>query len=344
MRFHLPGNRPGNPRRNRRLLGAALAVAVALGVTTFTTNAAPASASSAGERLPAGFSEHKTRVAGIGLHYVIGGHGPTLLLLHGYPQTWYEWHGIMPALARHYTVIAPDLPGAGQSDAPPSGYDKKTMAAELHALLASLGRAGDVRIVGHDIGTMVAYSYAAQYPSTVKKLVLSEAPIPDKSIYSIPSLTEQGPGVWNFGFFNLTDGLPENMIRGREVAWTAGFIGGFEGVPGAVSPADIRVFAHYLRDPAHLEASLAWFRVFPQDIRDNEEFAKTPLRMPVLAIGASGSLGDAEGEQAEKYASDVTGVTIAHSGHWIYEEHPEELTAMLLGFLDRPASPLEQRS
>ncbi|GAA2989631.1 alpha/beta fold hydrolase [Kitasatospora sp. NPDC127116] len=328
MRFPLPVK--------RRLLGVAAAVALgAAAITAPTAPVASASVSSAGERVPAGFSEHKARVAGIGLHYVIGGHGPTLVLIHGYPQTWYEWHHVMPALAEHYTVIAPDLPGAGQSDAPASGYDKKTMAAELHALLASLGRDGDVRIVGHDIGTMVAYSYAAQYPATVKKLVLSEAPIPDPSIYTIPSLTERGPGVWNFGFFNLTDGLPENMIRGREVAWTAGFIGGFEAVPGAVSQADIRVYAHYLRDPAHLAASLAWFRVFAQDIRDNEQFRKTPLPMPVLAIGASGSLGPAEGAQAAQYASDVTPVTVPNSGHWIYEEHPEELTAMLLDFLGR---------
>jgi pimeloyl-ACP methyl ester carboxylesterase len=327
--------------KNRRLLGVALAMAVAVGATTITATtvtaaAAPASASSAGERVPAGFSQHKTRVAGIGLHYVIGGHGPTLLLIHGYPQTWYEWHGIMPALAEHYTVIAPDLPGAGQSDAPASGYDKKTMATELHALLAWLGKDRDVRIVGHDIGTMVGYSYAAQYPATVTKLVLSEAPIPDMSIYTIPSLTEQGPGVWNFGFFNLTDGLPENMIKGREVAWTAGFIGGFEGVKGAVSAADIKVFAHYLRDPAHLKAGLAWFRTFPQDIRDDEQFQKTPLTMPVLAIGASGSLRGAEGDQVKQYASDVTGVVVPDSGHWIYEEHPEELTTMLLYFLGRP--------
>ncbi|MFJ9455202.1 alpha/beta fold hydrolase [Kitasatospora sp. NPDC101447] len=334
MRLPLPGT-----RSRRRLLGAALAATVALGTATISAAAGPTTASpataSAGERIPAGFTEHRARVAGIGLHYVAGGHGPTLVLLHGYPQTWYEWHGIMPAPAEHYTVIAPDLPGAGQSDAPPSGYDKKTMAAELHALLASLGKDDDVRIVGHDIGTMVAYSYAAQYPATVEKLVLSEAPIPDPTIYRIPSLTERGPGVWNFGFFNLTDGLPENMIRGREVSWTAGFIGGFEGVPGAVSQADIRVFAHYLRDPAHLAASLAWFRVFPQDIRDNAQFQRTPLPMPVLAIGASGSLGSAEGEQMQAYASDVTGVTIPNSGHWIYEEHPDELTALLLDFLGR---------
>ncbi|MFF0292821.1 alpha/beta fold hydrolase [Kitasatospora sp. NPDC004614] len=327
-------SRPGT-RNHRRPFGAAPAAAVAPSATAISA-AAPPEPASAGERLPSGFSEHRTVAAGIGLHYVIGGHGPTLVLLHGYPQTWYEWHRIMPALAEHYTVVAPDLPGAGQSDAPPSGYDKKTMAAEVHALLASLGKDQDVRVVGHDIGTMVAYSYAAQYPSTVRKLVLSEAPIPDDGIYQFPALTKNGPGVWNFGFFNVTNGLPEDMIRGRETTWIAGFIDGLEGVKGAVTAEDVRVYAHYLRDPAHLRASLAWFRAFPQDIQDNARFRQTPLPMPVLAIGASGSLGPAVGEQAKAYASDVTGVTIADSGHWIYEEHPEELTALLLDFLGRP--------
>jgi pimeloyl-ACP methyl ester carboxylesterase len=200
-----------------------MALAVGLCVTSVCGAAASGSSRSAGEHIPAGFSEHKTRVAGIGINYVIGGHGPTLVLIHGYPQTWYEWHGIMPALAAHYTVIAPDLPGAGKSDAPATGYDKKTMAADLHALLVSLGRDSDVRIVGHDIGTMVAYSYAAQFPTRVRKLVLSEAPIPDPSVYQFPSLTAHGPGA-----------------------------------------------------------------------------------------------------------------VIADSGHWIYEEHPEELTGMLLDFLSRP--------
>ncbi|MEV5576061.1 alpha/beta hydrolase [Spirillospora sp. NPDC052269] len=326
MRFRMP--------RFRRLLTTLATLAVGLGAMTGATAATPPRPP--GESLPAGFSEHRTRVAGIGVNYVIGGHGPALMLIHGYPQTWYEWHGVMPALAEHYTVIAPDLPGAGKSDAPATGYDKKTMAGDLHALLVELGHADDVRIVGHDIGTMVAYSYAAQYPGTVRKLVLSEAPIPDPGVYRFPSLTSHGPGVWNFGFFNLTNGLPEDMIRGREVTWTSGFIGGYEVVKGAVSPADIQVFAHYLRDPAHLEAGLAWFRVFPQDIRDDARFQRTPLRMPVLAIGASGSLGAFEETQARQYATNVTGAVIAGSGHWIYEEHPGELTRMLLRFLGRP--------
>jgi pimeloyl-ACP methyl ester carboxylesterase len=325
VKFRLP--------RSRRLVAAVFALAVGLGSTTLTASASDKPAPPAGEQMPAGFSEHKTQVAGIGINYVIGGHGPTLVLIHGYPQTWYEWHGIMPELAKHYTVIAPDLPGAGRSDAPASGYDKKTMAAKLHALLVSLGKDQDVNVVGHDIGTMVAYAYAAQYPRSVKKLVLSEAPIPDQSVYAFPALTAQGPGVWNFGFFSLQTGLPESLIRGREETWTSGFMRGIAVHKDALTPDELQVFASYLRDYAHLEASFAWFRTFPQDIADNARFKKTPLPMPVLAIGASGSLARAVPDQVRQYATHVTPAVIRDSGHWIYEEHPKEMTDLLLRFL-----------
>nr|WP_238426412.1 alpha/beta hydrolase [Streptomyces adustus] len=311
-------------------------MAVGLGSITVTAAASDtqaASPSSSGEQVPAGFSEHKVKVAGTGINYVIGGHGPTLVLIHGYPQTWYEWHDIMPALAEHYTVVAPDLPGAGKSDAPASGYDKKTMAADLHALLASLGKDQDVNVVGHDIGTMVAYSYAAQYPHSVKKLVLSEAPIPDSGIYDFPSLTAQGPGAWHFGFFSLQTGLPESLIQGRELTWTTGFMRGIAVHKDALTDDDLQVFSSYLSDYAHLEASFAWFRTFPQDIADNARFQKTKLAMPVLAIGADGSLGSSVGKQARQYATHVTPVVVRDSGHWIYEEHPKEMTDLLLHFL-----------
>ncbi|MGI5455073.1 alpha/beta fold hydrolase [Streptomyces sp. CA-249302] len=328
MRFRLP--------RSGRLVAAFLALAVGLGSTTLTASASAGPASSHGERMPAGFSEHRTRVAGTGIDYVIGGHGPTLVLIHGYPQTWYEWHGIMPALAEHYTVIAPDLPGAGRSDAPASGYDKKTMAATLHALLVSLGKDHDVNVVGHDIGTMVAYAYAAQYPGSVRKLVLSEAPIPDPAVYEFPSLTADGPGAWHFGFFSLRTGLPESLIRGRELTWTTGFMRGIAVHKDALTSDDLAVFASYLRDYPHLEASLAWFRTFPQDIADNARFRKKPLTMPVLAIGASGSLGSSVAEQVRRYATHVTPAVVPDSGHWIYEEHPKEMTETLLRFLGGP--------
>ncbi|MER6273291.1 alpha/beta hydrolase [Streptomyces sp900105755] len=315
-----------------------LAAAAALGLTAAGAmpyaSAAPATrAAAVQEDLPAGFTQHRTQVGALGLDYVIGGHGPTLVLLHGYPQTWYEWRYVMPALAEHYTVIAPDLPGAGHSDAPVSGYDKKSMAADIHGLLAKIGHDKDIRLVGHDIGTMVAYSYAAAHPADVRKLVLSEAPIPDPGIYTLPALTADGPGAWHFGFFALGNGLPEDLIQGREEVWTDRFIDDLEVQKGAVTPDDVSVFAGYLKDPAHLKASLAWFRTLPQDMKNDAVYQKKKLTMPVLAIGAEGSLGDSVPKQVEKYATHVTGVVVPDSGHWLYEEQPAAMTRILLTFL-----------
>jgi pimeloyl-ACP methyl ester carboxylesterase len=322
-----------------------LAVAVLLGLTITDVTpqgagaalARPAAAAARSavvkEQMPTGFSEHRTRAGGVGIDYVIGGHGPTLVLLHGYPQTWYEWRHIMPALAEHYTVIAPDLPGAGRSDAPATGYDKKNMAAVIHGLLVRLGKDRDVRIVGHDIGSMVAYSYAAAHPADVVKLVLSEAPIPDPGLYTFPSLTADGPGAWHFGFFALPNGMPEELIRGREEVWTNKFIDALEVRKGAVSPDEVAVFARHLAKPGHLAATLAWFRTLPQDIADDAVAEKSKLTMPVLAIGADGSLGGFVSDQVKKYATHVTGAVIQDSGHWIYEEHPAETTSLLLTFL-----------
>jgi pimeloyl-ACP methyl ester carboxylesterase len=284
-------------------------------------------------RIPAGYTEQKVLVNGIHINYVRGGHGPTLVLLHGFPETWYTWRKILPALASRYTVIAPDLPGSGQSDAPTAGYDKKTLAADIHGLLTTIGLSDHIRLVGHDIGTMVAYAYAAAHRGDVDKLVLSEAPIPDDSIYAFASLTADGPGVWNFGYFNLTNGLPEQLIQGREALWVQLFTDSLEVQKNGIGPAEVNEFARYLRDPAHLRASFEYFRTFHQDIDDNARNINTKLTMPVLAIGASGSLKDFVPTQVAQYATNVTGAVIPHSGHWIYEEQPAEMTQLLLRFL-----------
>ncbi len=321
-----------------------LAIAATFGVTATVTaqaSSAPMTAtasaqvSRSAEQIPAGFTEHKTKAGAVAINYVIGGHGPTLVLLHGYPQTWYMWRHVMPALAEHYTVIVPDLPGAGDSDAPATGYDKKSMAEDIHGLLVKLGKDHDIRIVGHDIGTMVAYAYAAAHPADVTKLVLSEAPIPDPSIYQFPALTAAGPAAWNFGYFALTNGLPEDMVRGRETVWTGKFIDSHEFIKGSVTPDEVNVFASALRDNAHLEASFDWFRTFPRDIADDAVDQKTKLTMPVLAIGAQYSEGAFVPQQVKQYATNVTGVVVPDSGHWIYEEHPAEMTGILLGFLQK---------
>jgi len=338
-----------NAFRSTGLLLAAIAAAIGIAVPATSAQArsaqagtAQVSAAPAAQRAcslnpppPAGFTESTVEVNGIGINYVRGGHGPALLLLHGYPQTWYSWDDILPALARHYTVVAPDLPGAGLSDAPAAAgdYTKKAMAADIYGLMVKLGLSHNLRIVGHDIGTMVAYSYAAAHPRDVVKLVLSEAPIPDPGIYTYPAVTANGPGLWWFGLFAEKDGLAEQLLAGREQQWVTGFVPTIEVVKGAVTACDMAVYAHFLQRPGHLRASIEWFATFPQDIKNDATYQKTKLRMPVLAIGASASLGSAEATQARQYATSVTGVVIPDSGHWIYEEHPAELTRILLRFL-----------
>ncbi|GGM20827.1 alpha/beta fold hydrolase [Micromonospora yangpuensis] len=284
-------------------------------------------------RVPAGFAEQRTQVGEVAINYVRGGSGPTLVLLHGYPQSWYMWRHVLPELARSFEVIAPDLRGYGDSDAPSAGYDKKTLAGDVHGLLSGLGLDRDLRVVGHDIGTMVAYAYAAAHPDRVSRLVLSEAPIPDESIYAFPALTAAGPGVWNFGFFSLTNGLPEQLVAGREALWIDRFTDSIMIRKGSLDAADIEEYARHLRDEAHLRASFECFRAFGQDVADNAGYRKTKLAMPVLAIGAQASLGDQVAEQVRRYADSVTGETVTDSGHWLFEEQPDELLALLLPFL-----------
>ena len=284
--------------------------------------------------MPAGFVEETRRVNGITVNYAIGGAGPTVVLLHGYPETWYSWRKIMPALAERHTVIAPDLRGSGGSDAPEAGYDKATLAEDVHQLLVALGRDEEVNVVGHDIGTMVAYAYAAAHRSSTRRLVLLEAPQVDELAYQLPAWTREGPGLWNFGFFTLDNGLPEKIAAGREDIWVEGFIGWMELVKGGVGEQALAEYAQSLRRPGYLHASYEYFRTFPGDVEDTIRNRSRTLDMPVLAIGAEGALGAIVPDQARHYATDVTGVVVS-GGHWIPEEVPEVLLGHLLPFLDK---------
>jgi pimeloyl-ACP methyl ester carboxylesterase len=326
-------------------LPVVVAAAAGIAVPAVSAHAGPAPAPAAASAWsscslnpspPAGFTEAKVRVDGVGINYVRGGHGPTLLLLHGYPESWYEWDDILPALARHYTVVAPDLPGAGLSDAPATqaDYTKKAMAADIYGLMVKLGLSHHVSIVGHDIGTMVAYSYAAAHPKDVAKLALSEILIPDSSLYTLPALNSaKGPGVWWFGLFNEPGTLAYDLLTGKEKVFVTEFIPLLEVVKNAITPCDLALYAHYLELPGHLQATIDWFSTFPQDVKNDAVYQKTKLTMPVLAIGGSATLGSAVAAQARNYAANVTGVVIPDTGHWLYEERPAEMTRLLLQFL-----------
>ena len=281
--------------------------------------------------LPEGFSSEMAELESGRLHYVVGGEGEPLVLLHGWGSTWYMWRKVMPVLAERYTVIAPDLPGLGDSAIPEGGFDKATTAERIRTLVRELGY-GEISLVGHDIGLMVAYAYAAAYPEEVRRLALVEAPIPDASIYTFPAVTAEGFGAWNFGFFSFPE-MPETIIEGQEQYFLEQFVRALTVNQDAFTDADFAEYARTYAQPGKLGASFDYFRAFPEDVVQNEVYAQTPLPMPVLALGGEGGVGGFVPQQVETYASDVEGGVIEGSGHWIPEEAPEAFAAQLLTFL-----------
>ena len=266
-------------------------------------------------------------VDGLGLHYLTAGKGPAVILLHGYAETSRMWRPIIPQLAERFTVIAPDLPGIGDSAIPTGGLDMKSAAMSIHALARKLG-VEKARVVGHDIGLMVAYAYAAQYPSETEKLVVMDAFLPGvegwEPIYNSSS-------YWHFRFHGPT---PEALVQGRESVYFAYFWNDLAADKNRSLPAADRAayVAAYSR-PGRMKAAWAYFDSFPQTARDFAPLAQTKLTMPVLSIGGEKSLGEALGQQMKSVATDVTVVVLKDAGHWILEENPKDTTNTLVNFL-----------
>ena len=281
---------------------------------------------------PAAVTESKidSRIAavnGLKLHYLTAGSGPAVILLHGYTQTSRMWRPIIPLLAEKFTVIAPDLPGIGDSDIPSDGLDMKSAAIRIHALVKSLG-VQKARVVGHDIGLMVAYAYAAQFPSETEKLVVMDAFLPGvegwEAVYN-------DPRIWHFRFNGPT---PEALVRGRERTYFEYFWNDLAADKTHSLPAADReaYIAAYSR-PGRMHAGWQYFVAWPQTAGDFAQLATTKLAIPVLAIGGEKSLGDVLGQQMKLVAADVTVVVLKGSGHWIMEERPKETTDALTQFL-----------
>ncbi len=266
-------------------------------------------------------------VAGVKLHYWSAGHGAPLILLHGYAETSLMWKPLIPKLSDRFMVIAPDLPGIGESSIPAEGLDMKTSAIRIHALATSLG-VKKARVVGHDIGLMVAYAYAAQFPAEVEKLVLMDAFLPGvegwEPVYN-------SPDIWHFRFYGPT---PEELVKGRERAFFEHFWNNFAAdKTRSIPEADRKAYTSAYAGPGRMRAGFAYFASFPQTAKDFAELAKTKLTMPVLSIGGEKSLGEVLGAQTKLVASNVTVVVLKNTGHWILEENPKETTDALLGFL-----------
>jgi pimeloyl-ACP methyl ester carboxylesterase len=219
------------------------------------------------------FSHHKASVNGIQLHYVIGGHGDPVVLLHGWPETWYEWHLVMTALAKNYTVIVPDLRGLGDSSKPLTGYDGKNVAEDIHQLITQLGFKG-IFLVGHDVGSQPAYSHAAAHPTEVRRLVIMEYIFPG---FTPPQLEGK---VWWFPFQQLPD-LPEALVDGKETMYLSWFYHNLAYNPSAITQTDITEFVSHYSAPGGMRDGFNYFRAFPQDAIQNKNYSKTKLTMPV---------------------------------------------------------------
>jgi len=266
-------------------------------------------------------------VEGLKLHYLTVGHGPAVILLHGYTQTSRMWRPIIPLLAEKFTVIAPDLPGIGDSEIPSGGLDMKTAAIRLHALAKSLG-VEKTRVVGHDIGLMVAYAYAAQFPSEVEKLVVMDAFLPGVAGWEN---AYNNPGIWHFRFNGPT---PEALVRGRERTYFEYFWNDFAADKAHSLPETDRVaYAAAYARPGRMRAGWAYFVSFQQAAKDFAELSLTKLTMPVLAIGGEKANGDLLGQQMKIVASDATMVVLKDAGHWVLEEKQKETTDALIKFL-----------
>ncbi|MDR5825341.1 alpha/beta hydrolase [Caballeronia sp. LZ043] len=306
----------------RPMVGALLAAAALLPV------AQAASASTA-------IQSRMIDANGMELHYLQAGSGDAttpVVLLHGYTETSHMWRPLMTRLAADRLVLAPDLPGAGESAMPATGYDKKTLAQDIHAMVRALGYR-KVKLVGHDIGLMVAYAYAAQYPDEVDSIVLMDAFLPGVGDWQKVWLLR---GKWHFNFYGDT---PEKLVRGRERVYFEHFWNDFAADSAhSLSEADRRYYSAQYARHGRMRAGFEYFHTFPQDAEDFAAFARTPLPMPMIVLAGERASGTFLLDQAKLVATDVQGVVVPGSGHWLMEEAPDVTMAQLVRFIDTPAS------
>lgn len=280
----------------------------------------------------------KVDVNGVRYHYLLaqGKPGATVVvLLHGWASTSYMWRYVMPQLvARGYTVLAPDLRGLGDTSKPATGYEKATIADDIRALVAKLNLDPHINLVGHDMGGMVAYAYAAQHPDEVRTLAILDVPLP--GIEPWDQLI-QTPRTWHFRFYSVQD-VPEMLIAGRELEYLKWFHNSEAVNTRAFSSETEEIYAREYAMPGALRAGFEYYRAFPADVKANREFAKTKLTMPVLGIGGEGSFGPVIGDHLRHVATNVEALNVSGSGHWVAEEQPAVVTDALLKFLPRSQS------
>lgn len=280
------------------------------------------------------FDHHMADLGDVRLHYVVAGQGEPLLLLAGFPQTWYAWRKLIPRLAERFQVIAVDLPGQGDSSKPESGYDTRAMAAVVHRLIEHL-RLGAVRLAAHDVGAWVAYPLAAGYPAAVRALAVLDAGVPGVVLPDTLPVQLASRNLFHF-LFHLVPDFPEQLIVGRERAYVAWFLRAKAFDPGVFTDDVIDEYTRCFADPGGLRAALGWYRAVPLDAEQNRESALRPLEMPVLALGGRYGSTPNIADSFRRLARQVEGEAIDDCGHYPAEEQPEVVAERLLAFFSRP--------
>ena len=276
------------------------------------------------------FSHHRVEIDGMRQHYLLAGSGEPVVLLHGFPETSYAWRKIIPALSEHYTVLAPDLRGCGDTDRPSGGYDKRTVAADVHRLVGHL-RLGPINLVSHDVGMMVGYAYACAYPTEVRRLVLMEAALPGLGLEALYDAI-QYPRMYHLPLFDAPNGLAEALITGREKMFVSHFMRQQTYNPTGPEEDALEEYARRLAAPGALHAGIEYFRAHRIDAAHNREHAKTRLPMPVLTVGGTASFGaNLEGE-IRPLVENLRNVMIDECGHYLAEEKPEQIIEELRRF------------
>jgi pimeloyl-ACP methyl ester carboxylesterase len=276
------------------------------------------------------FNDGYANVNGVRLHYVAGGNGPPVLLIPGWPETWWAWRNVMPALARKFTVIAVDTRGMGESNRPTSGYDMATIAKDLHELMKALGHQR-FRIVGHDIGVWIGYAMATDHPDSVERMALLDSNIP--GVTPSPAIflpKSDNTHSWHF-MFNQLDDLPKMLVAGREREYLSWIFSNYAYRPDAVA------IDHYVRAysmPGAMRAGFAYYRALPDTIEQNKKRMQSRLKLPILALGGEHGTANVAETTLKPYADDLSGHVLASCGHYVPEECPSALLDRLMPFLD----------
>lgn len=274
------------------------------------------------------FTSETATANGISLHYVRGGAGPAVVLLHGYPQDWYEWHRVMPRLARRFTVVAVDLRGVGRSGVTANGYDAETLAEDIHSLVQHLGLER-IYLAGHDIGGMVTYAYARLYPETLRGAMILDVPLPGVEPWE--SVTVD-PLLWHFEF-HQTPHVPEALVAGRQEAYfRLAFFDRFAGDPSVFTDEELARYAESYAAPDRLRAGFAFYRAFPANAQFNRS-RRTPIDVPIVLAGGEHAVGQINPVIAEALRElgvrDVKTEQIANSGHYVADEQPDAVAALI---------------